>query len=152
MSALAARVAAAAPEAVAICLLNAHANPAHEEIVAAALREALSEIFVVTSSETWPEIREHERALTAVMCAYVGPEMSAYLDGLGATVRGLGIGCPIEVMDSSGGVLSAEHAARLPIYTVESGGAAGVVAAGRIGELKGESAVISFDMGESGNA
>ncbi|MBW2270137.1 MAG: hydantoinase/oxoprolinase family protein [Deltaproteobacteria bacterium] len=147
VEALVRRVAAAAPEAVAICLLHAFANPTHEQLVAAALRDALPDRFVVASSEAWPEIREYERALTTVMCASVGPEMSAYLAGLESTVRALGIPCPIEVMDSSGGVLSASLAARLPIHTVESGGAAGVVAAGMIGELEGERAVISFDMG-----
>ncbi|MCH2171314.1 hydantoinase/oxoprolinase family protein [Myxococcota bacterium] len=144
---IAGQVAFAAPEAVAICLLHSAANPLHEERLAAACRAALPEAFVVASSEVWPEIREYERALTTVMCAAVGPEMAAYLSGFESLIRGLGIHAPVQIMESSGGVMSAARAARIPIYTVESGGAAGVVAAGFIGQLVGESEVISFDMG-----
>lgn len=142
------QVAAAAPAAVAICFLHAYANPAHEEEVAAACRAALPEgTYVATSSEVWPEVREYERAITTVMCAYVGPVMASYLAGLGARLAEMGIACPLEIMESSGGVMSAELAARRPVYTVESGGAAGVIAAGFVGRQLGAEEVISFDMG-----
>ncbi|HUA94953.1 MAG TPA: hydantoinase/oxoprolinase N-terminal domain-containing protein, partial [Acidimicrobiales bacterium] len=60
--------------AVAVCLLHSYQAPEHEERVGAACRAALGpEAFVVTSSEVWPEVREYERAMTTVMCAYVGP-------------------------------------------------------------------------------
>ncbi len=73
--------------AVAICLLNAYTNPEHERIVAHALRAALPDAFVVASTEVWPEMREYERAMTTVMCAYVGPVMAGYLAGLESQPR-----------------------------------------------------------------
>ena len=73
----------AGAQGVAICLLHAYAHPAHEEAMAAACRAALpDDAFVITSSEVWPEMREYERAMTTVMCAYVGPIMARYLAGL----------------------------------------------------------------------
>jgi N-methylhydantoinase A len=144
---VAARVAANHPAAVAVCLLHAYANPDHERVVARALRAALPDAFVVTSTEVWPEMREYERAMTTVMCAYVGPVMAGYLIRLERQLAELGITGPLEVMDSSGGVLSASMAARRPVRTLESGGAAGVSAAGAAGQLIGVADVISFDMG-----
>jgi N-methylhydantoinase A len=142
------RVSESGVQGVAICFLHAYAHPAHEEAMAAACRTALpDDAFVITSSEVWPEMREYERAMTTVMCAYVGPVMARYLGGLDARLREMGIGCPIEIMESSGGVMSASLASRRPIYTVESGGAAGIIAAGVVGGLIGEDRVLSFDMG-----
>jgi N-methylhydantoinase A len=139
---------AAGVRAVAICLLHSYQAPEHEERVGAACRAALGpDAFVVTSSEVWPELREYERAMTTVMCAYVGPVMAAYLAGLERRLAELGVRCPIEIMESSGGVMSAALAARRPIYTVESGGAAGVIAAGFVGGLIGAEQVVSLDMG-----
>jgi N-methylhydantoinase A len=145
--AVAARVAAAEPVAVAICLLNAYANVDHERAVADAIRTARPDAFVVASCEIWPEMREYERAMTTVMCAYVGPVMTGYLTELETALRQLGIEGPLEVMDSSGGVMSASLAARRPVRTLESGGAAGVTAAGLVGQRDGFGDVVSFDMG-----
>jgi N-methylhydantoinase A len=144
---VAAKVAAANPVAVAVCFLHAYADPSHEALMAEALRAELGDTFVVTSTEVWPELREYERAMTTVMCAYVGPVMGAYLAGLEARLAELGVRCPIEIMESSGGVMPAALAAKRPIYTVESGGAAGVTAAGSVGRAIGAGDVISFDMG-----
>ena len=145
--AVAARVAAADPIAVAVCLLNAYANVDHERAVVDAIRTARPDAFVVASSEIWPEMREYERAMTTVMCAYVGPVMTGYLTELESALRELGIDGPLEVMDSSGGVMSASLAARRPVRTLESGGAAGVTAAGLVGQRGGFDDVVSFDMG-----
>ena len=148
VGAVAEQVASSGATAVAICLLHAYAMPAHERDVAEACRSALGkDAFVVTSSEVWPELREYERAMTTIMCAYVGPIMNRYLAGLGERLRSIGVVCPIEVMESSGGVMSASLASRRPVYTIESGGAAGVIAAGAVGRLIGAGRVISFDMG-----
>jgi N-methylhydantoinase A len=141
------RIAAIEPDGVAICFLHSYAVPAHEELMATACQEVLGEAFVVTSSEVWPEQREYERAMTTVMCAYVGPVMASYLAGLGERLASIGVGCGVEVMESSGSVMSAALAARRPVYTVESGGAAGVTAAGAVGRLVGITELISFDMG-----
>ncbi|MFI7700725.1 hydantoinase/oxoprolinase family protein [Nonomuraea sp. NPDC049480] len=125
----------------AVCLLHAYANPDHERQVAAILRESVAN--VVTSSEVWPEIREYERATTTIMSAYIGPLMASYLSRLRERLAEAGIHAPIHVMESSGGVISAELAARRAVATIESGPAAGVLAAAGTGFAN----VISFDMG-----
>ena len=128
---------------VAICLLHSYVNPEHERIVAHFCREELPRgTFVVMSSEVCPEIREYERATTTVMSAYVAPVMTTYLTRLQERLRGLGITAPVHIMDSSGGAMSVDLAARRAVYTVESGPAAGVLAAQQLG-----TDVISFDMG-----
>ncbi len=141
------RVVRCAPRGVAVCLLHSYANPGHERTVASACRAALPDAFVVASSDIWPEIREYERAMTAVVCALVGPVMATYLQALEGRLAAIGVGAPVEVMESSGGVMSAAAAAARPVCTVESGGAAGVLAAGLIGRDIGARDVISFDMG-----
>ncbi|NBE96697.1 hydantoinase/oxoprolinase family protein [Nonomuraea sp. KC401] len=128
-------------ESAAVCLLHAYANPAHERQVAAILRESVKN--VVTSSDVWPEIREYERATTTIMSAYIGPLMASYLSRLRERLAGIGIDAPIHVMESSGGVISAELAARRAVATIESGPAAGVLAAAGAGFAD----AISFDMG-----
>ena len=135
------------PAAVAICFLHSFTNPAHEQQLAAAVRAAMPGTPVVTSTETWPEMREYERAMTTLICAYVAPVMAGYLAGLRERLRRSASHCPIEIMDSSGGAMSEQLASRLPVHTVESGGAAGVTAAGFLGQLLGLETVISFDMG-----
>jgi N-methylhydantoinase A len=141
------RVAAAQPAGVSVCLLHAYAHPAHEQAVAEACRAAVPAAYVVSSSEVWPEMREYERAMTTAVCALVGPVMAAYVAGLESSLHDLGIRCGVEIMESSGGVMSAQAAARRPVATVESGGAAGVTAAGIVGRSVGLADVISFDMG-----
>ena len=115
--------------------------------MAAACQVAVPDAFVVASCDVWPELREYERAMTTVVCALVGPVMTGYLRGLARRLAELGVRCPVEVMESSGGVVSAAAAARRPVCTVESGGAAGVLAAGILGARVGAADVISFDMG-----
>ncbi|WP_084773953.1 hydantoinase/oxoprolinase family protein [Nonomuraea candida] len=134
-------IAARGIESAAVCLLHAYANPAHERRVAEILRESVP--AVVTSSETWPEIREYERATTTIISAYVGPLMASYLSRLRARLAELGIRAPVHVMESGGGVISAELAARRAVATIESGPAAGVLAAAGAGFAD----AISFDMG-----
>lgn len=141
------RIAETKPEAVAVCFLHSYANAEHETRVADACRAAMPGVFVVSSSQTWPEMREYERATTALACAYVGPVMATYLEGLQEMLLEMGVASPVQIMDSSGGVMTAAFAARKPVATIESGGAAGVMAAGFVGRLLGECDVLSFDMG-----
>ncbi len=142
-----AQIAGEAPAGVAICLLHSYARPDHEQAVASALRAALPGAFVACSSDVWPEMREYERAMTTVVSAVVGPVMSRYLGELGARLRAVGIAGEVQVLDSAGDVMSSARAAALPVATVESGGAAGVLAAGLVGRAAGAGDVISFDMG-----
>ncbi|HEY7483683.1 MAG TPA: hydantoinase/oxoprolinase family protein [Streptosporangiaceae bacterium] len=134
--------------AVAICLLHSYANPVHERRLASIIAARLpAGAPVVVSSDVWPELGEYERATTTLMSAYVGPVMAAYLRRLGDRLRGLGITAPVHVMESAGGVLPADLAAARAVYTIESGPAAGVIAAARHGAARGLADLISFDMG-----
>lgn len=145
---VAARVADLGVAAVAICLLHAHVNDAHEKRLAALIADRLpSGTPVVTSSEIWPEPGEYDRAMTTLMSAYVGPVMTGYLGRLRARLGALGVTAPLHVMDSAGGVLPAALAAARPVRTIESGPAAGVIAAARAGAPYGPTDLISFDMG-----
>jgi N-methylhydantoinase A len=134
-------------EALAICLLHSYANPAHERRVAAAAASALPGVFVTCSSDVLAEIREYERTSTTVINAYVGPIVARYLGRLAARLREIGVRARLLVMQSNGGVMSAADAAARPAYIVESGPAAGVVAAARLGTRAGEPRLITLDMG-----
>src|SRR5262249_11989184 len=122
--ALAARLREAAPEAVAVCLLHAHLHPRHEERLGEIIRAELPGVPVSLSSEILREQQEYERTATTTVNAYVRPLMERYL---GRIQSGLG-GVPLAIMQSSGGVMSAADAERRPVYALESGPAAGVVA------------------------
>jgi N-methylhydantoinase A len=134
------RIAAQRPDAVAVCLLHSYANDEHERALGRLL-EARG-VPAVLSCDVWPELREHDRAATTLMSAYVGPVMAGYLDDLQRRLRDVGIDAPVHVMDSAGGVMSTRLAASRAVRTIESGPAAGVMAAARHGDD-----VLSFDMG-----
>lgn len=134
--------------AVAITLLHSYANAVHERRVAEIVSEVLGDdATVVASSEIWPEVREYERTTTTLMSAYVGPVMVRYLRKLEERLGQLGITARVQVMESGGGVMSAALAGRRAVATIESGPAAGVLAASAAGLAAGHTEVISFDMG-----
>ena len=134
-------------EAVAVGLLHSYANPAHERRVGEILHAALPELRITLSSEVCPEIREYERQSTACANAYVQPRMSGYLTRLEAELRGLGLGCPLLLMTSGGGLTTLENATRFPIRLVESGPAGGAILATEIARECGSANAVSFDMG-----
>ena len=133
-------------EAIAVCLLFSFLNDAHERGLAARLRAAFPDRPVFCSSEVLPEIREFERASTTAVCAYVGPILASYLGRLESAVTGRGFPSPY-VMGSSGGVFTVAEGLRMPAMAVESGPAAGVIAAALVGRQLDLGNVISFDMG-----
>jgi N-methylhydantoinase A len=141
------RIAAAEAPAVAICLLHAWANPAHEEELAAALRDKLPGVSVVCSHRVSGQWREYERTSTAVLAAYVQPVVASYLDSLEAALRSLGVGAPLRAMRSNGGIASFARAAQVPIALLESGPVAGVMAAAELGRRVGNSNVLTLDIG-----
>ncbi len=134
-------------EAVAVCLLHAYANPAHELALREALAQALPGIAVSLSHEVSPEAREFDRLCTTIANAYVQPLMARYLADLEAQFRHEGLTCPILMMTAGGGMTTLETAARLPIRLVESGPAGGAILAARMARQAGEDEVLSFDMG-----
>lgn len=145
--ALAARLAESDVEAVAICFLHSHVNPMHEQQVAAIMRAALPTCFISVSSEVLPEIREYERTSTTVVNAYIGPVVSGYLRSLQDRLRESGISGRLLMMQSSGGTMDVERVIVRPATVVESGPAAGVIGAARLGGRAGYADIITFDMG-----
>jgi N-methylhydantoinase A len=133
-------------ETVAVSLLFSFLNDAHERLVGERLRRALPGVGVYLSSEVLPEIREFERASTTAVCAYVGPLLAGYLDRLQRAVSELGLP-QLYVMGSSGGVFDIAEGLRMPAMAIESGPAAGVIAAGLAGKELRLPNLISFDMG-----
>ena len=133
-------------ETVAVSLLFSFLNDSHERLLGERLRCALPGVGIYLSSEVLPEIREFERASTTAVCAYVGPLLAGYLDRLQSAVASLGLP-QIYVMGSSGGVFDIAEGLRMPAMAIESGPAAGVIAAALAGKELGLPNLISFDMG-----
>jgi len=134
-------------EAVAICLLHAYANPAHEEAVAAEVRRLWPEVGMVSSHQITREWREYERTSTAVLCAYVQPIAQDYLGRMETQLSQSGFKGAFYVMQSNGGIDTLSAARATPISMVESGPASGVLGAAALGRLIGEDNVIALDIG-----
>lgn len=134
-------------EAVAVCFLHAFANPEHERQVESWIREHLPDMSVSISSEVSPQIREYERMSTTVANAYVQPLTESYLTRLKTDLEQAGFKHDLYLMLSSGGITTLETAAQFPVRLVESGPAAGALAAAFFGELTGDEDLVSFDMG-----
>ncbi len=134
-------------QSVAICLLHSYANPMHEHAVAARVRAALPDVAISISSEILPEIKEYPRTSTTVINAYVLPVVRAYITSLDARLRAMGIRAGLQLMQSNGGLASAEFAAAAPAHIIESGPAAGVVGGAALARHLDEAKLITFDMG-----
>ncbi|MES0862896.1 hydantoinase/oxoprolinase family protein [Ruegeria sp. SCPT10] len=134
-------------EVVAICLMHAYSNPAHEQRLRDALAERRPDLTVSISSDVSPEAREFDRLCTTVANAYIQPLMQSYLAGFAKKFAAEGVTCPILMMTAGGGMCTVETAARFPIRLVESGPAGGAILAARIAAQAGLDQVLSFDMG-----
>ena len=133
--------------AVAVCLLHAYANPDHEKRVGEIIEEVFPEAVVSLSSEVAPEFREYFRASTTVINAAIRPVVARYLERIEKRLREEGLAAELLLMQSSGGVFTFAEARRKPVFMVESGPAAGVIAAAYLGNNLGYEDVIAFDMG-----
>ena len=134
-------------DAIAVCLLNAYANPLHEHGLRELIVAADPNMRLCLSSDVLPEIKEYERTSTTVVNAYIAPVVEHYLNSLAEVMRSLDVVAPVQVMQSNGGIMSLEAAAALPIHLIESGPAAGVVAAAELAARLGETDLLTFDMG-----
>ena len=134
-------------EAVAVVLLHAYRNSAHELKVAAILREEFPELDVSISSDVAPEIGEYVRTSTTVANAYVRPMVRSYVQRLNAKLADAGLDARLLLMQSNGGLATPDHVIRNPIELLESGPAAGAIAAALCGKQAGFTDLISFDMG-----
>ena len=140
-------IAAGDIDAIAVCLLHSYRAPQHEQEVGAALRRRFPGKHVSLSSEVLPEMLEFERTSTTVINAYIAPLIETYLTRLRERLAVDGIRAPLLVMQSNGGLISASAAAERPVTIIESGPAAGVVAAARAAAEGGHGDVITLDMG-----
>ena len=132
---------------LAIGFLHSYANPAHERRAAALIARRHPSLHLSLSSDVSPQIREYERLSTTVANAYVKPLASGYLDRMAAEIAGLGIGAPLFLMLSNGGLTHVEEAKRIPVRLLESGPAAGALAAAVLGARSGARDLLAFDMG-----
>ncbi len=132
-------------EAIAIAFINAYANPENEQRARDAVARIWPNAHITAATDILPEIREFERTSTAVLNAYLQPVMGRYLRRLGDALSAGGAG--LLIVQSNGGLMTAEEAARAPIRTALSGPAAGVVAARAVGLAAGYANVIACDMG-----
>nr|CAD6596632.1 hydantoinase/oxoprolinase family protein [Rhizobium sp. Khangiran2] len=134
-------------EAIAVCLIFSYLNPDHEQRIAGELREAFPDTFVSVSSEVQPEFREYERFSTTLINAFLQPEVTRYMDRLQEEVRSLAPNADFGIFQSSGGLMSVERAAQLPVRTALSGPAAGAVGASGSGAASKIDDVITLDIG-----
>jgi N-methylhydantoinase A len=133
-------------EALAVALVFSFLNPEHERRLGARLRAALPGVRVYLSSDGLPEVKEFERSSTTAVCAYVGPNLASYLERLERATRSLTLP-PLYLMGSNGGILEAAEVIAMPAVAVESGPAAGVVAAALVARQTGRENLLAFDMG-----
>jgi N-methylhydantoinase A len=134
-------------QALAICFLHSYANAVHEETARDAVRAAFPDLYVSTSADVFPFIREYERWSTTTINAFTQPMVDRYLGNLEGGLAQQGFGGTFYVMTSSGGVVDGDTARRFPVRMLESGPAAGVLMSAYHGRSLGIENLLSFDMG-----
>jgi N-methylhydantoinase A len=134
-------------KSVAVCLLHSYANPAHEQIVKAILQEGYPEAFVTVSSDILPEYREYERMSTVCINAYVMPKVNSYVKHLQDELRLMGVGSDLYIMQSNGGVITAQTARESSARTVLSGPAGGALTGAYLSKSLECRNVITIDIG-----
>jgi N-methylhydantoinase A len=137
------RIAQSGAESIAVSLLFSFANPEHERSIASALKTL--NLPISLSHQILPEFREYERAATVTLNAYLTPRLASYVGGLERSLSRRG--AQLSIMQSSGGILSAQAAAREPVRTILSGPAGGVTGALSIARRAGVERLLTFDMG-----
>lgn len=134
-------------EAVAVALLHAYANPAHERAVRDGIAARAPDMLVSLSSDVSPKFREYERTSTTVANSYIKPAVTRYLGHLQGALGEQGFRNDLFIMQSNGGLVSPDFAREYPIRIVESGPAAGVLMCGDVAAEEGADQVLTFDMG-----
>ena len=134
-------------EAIAVCLLNAYANPVHERVIAEIIRAKAPDLPFCISFDVLPEMKEYERTSTTVINTYIMPIVKGYLESLRRELDSSGTAAPLLLMQSNGGLMTSEAATRLPANIVESGPAGGVVGAQALSRKLDMPDLITFDMG-----
>jgi N-methylhydantoinase A len=132
---------------VAVCLLHAYANPIHEVKVKKILETHMPKVRVTISSDVLPEFKEYERMSTTVINAYVMPIVERYLNQITVSLEEMGINTGLNIMQSNGGVMTAETAGKKSVHTVLSGPAAGLLGGLELAKKAGFEDIITVDMG-----
>lgn len=132
---------------LAVAFIHAYRYSAHERRAAELVRSTFPDIPVSVSHEVAPVMREYVRFSTTVLNAYMRPAFAEYLNGLASSLAGLGFKGHLSIMKSNGGSASPAEIAQLPVYALESGPAAGVQFAARVGRTLNHDRVLAFDMG-----
>ncbi len=134
-------------ETIAVCLINSYANGDHERSIKGVIERLAPDLPLSISAEVLPEISEYHRTSTTVINAYVMPIVGQYLRALSNRLRDSAIAAPLLLMQSNGGLISAEVAERKPANIIESGPAGGVVGAQALAQKLDLPDIITFDMG-----
>jgi N-methylhydantoinase A len=134
-------------DAIAVCFMNSYRNPAHEHETVAYVREHFPKIYVCSSFEIWPQQREYERSLITVINAFISRRMDEYFSHLTQNAKSVGVPAAILTTKSNGGIMTAESAREVPVETLLSGPASGVIGALYIGRQSGYEKLIALDMG-----
>jgi N-methylhydantoinase A len=134
-------------EALAVCLLNSFANPAHELMLKDVITRKAPHLPLSISFEILPEIKEYERTSTTVINSYVMPIVATYLRALRKGLDAAGVPARLLLMQSNGGLTTDTAAAERPMNIIESGPAGGVVGAQSLARAKSLPKIITFDMG-----
>jgi N-methylhydantoinase A len=134
-------------EAIAVCLLNSFANPAHELLLKEIITRRAPGLPCCISFEVLPEIKEYERTSTTVINTYIMPIVAHYLSTLRQELDRIGVPAPLLLMQSNGGLTTAEAATQMPMHIIESGPAAGVIGAQALARHLNVSNIITLDMG-----
>ena len=132
---------------IAVCFLHAYRYPDHERRVREIAAEVAPALFVSLSSDVLPEIREYERTVATALNAYVQPYIGRYLEALERGLADIGVLASLQIMQSNGGVITRAYAEAMPLRMLESGPAAGVLAATHVAGRVHLDNVLSFDMG-----
>ena len=141
------RLLAEGVEAIAVCLIHSYANPEHELMIKEIVQRKAPDLPICISFEVLPEIKEYERTSATTINAYITPIVAGYLASLRQNLDRAGVTAPLLLMQSNGGLTTAEAAERLPMNIIESGPAAGVIGAQALAKAVGLSDIITFDMG-----
>ena len=140
-------LAAAGVDSIAVVFLHAYANPAHERRAGELIARAFPSLHVSLSADVAPQIREYERTSTTLANAYIKPLAERYLDSLSNKLVRLGIKAPLFMMLSNGGLTHVNESKRVPVQMLESGPAAGALAAAYFGLRSGVRNLLALDMG-----
>ena len=141
------RLVAQGAECIAVCLLFSFVNPVHERRVREMAREEHPDLEISLSSDVDPAFREYERTAVTAFDAYIKPTVRRYLTSLGARLGDAGVPAPLQVMQSRGGLASAELARDRPVRLFLSGPAAGVIGGQATGTAAGYDDLITLDVG-----